>query len=176
MTNDIQTILFTSNLSATSRSTFTHAALLASRCNARIVLLHVLEKVTSSYETRMFDLFGTMKWHDVVKQHKEHARHALIGKITPTQMARTALSEFCREAATGENESGALQHEVVVSQGDVVEEILRQVEEHDCDLIVMGGCRGLLAGSSVSHNIKSVLKKSPVPTLVVPAASGGSDA
>ena len=47
-----------------------------------------------------------------------------------------------------------------------------QAREHRCDLIVMGASEGLLSGSSVGNNIKSVLKKSKVPVLVVPAHAG----
>jgi len=43
MLNGIKTILFTSNLSATSRIAFSHAAVLASQLKAKIVLLHVIK-------------------------------------------------------------------------------------------------------------------------------------
>lgn len=51
----------------------------------------------------------------------------------------------------------------------MVEVILEQAAEKECDLIVMGASEGLLSSSSVGSNIKSVLKNSKIPVLVVPA-------
>jgi len=169
MSQGIKTILFTSNLSDTCRIAFSYTAVLAAQLQAKIVLLHVIEKLPENYESRVMGLFGSKKWHEVLSQHKEEARHALIGKVSPKQMVRTALSEFCREAGMTNDGYTTLQSEIVVTEGDVVEEILRQAEEHSCDLIIMGAGKGLLSGISVGNNIKSVLKKANIPTLVVPA-------
>jgi nucleotide-binding universal stress UspA family protein len=116
----------------------------------------------------MVGLFGEHKWHEILGQHKAEAQHALIGKISSRQMIRTALSEFCRESGIGEEQCGVIQNEIVVKEGDVVDDILQQAAEHECDLIIMGASKGLLSGTAVGHNIKSVLKRSKVPTLVIP--------
>jgi nucleotide-binding universal stress UspA family protein len=50
----------------------------------------------------------------------------------------------------------------------MIETILKQAGESNCDLIVMGGGEGVLAGVSVGKTIKTVLKKSKIPVLVVP--------
>jgi len=87
-------------------------------------------------------------------------------------MVRTALSQFCKENKE-ETESYAIPNsEIVVKEGDVITVILQQAVESNCDLIVMGASEGLLSGFSVGNNIKSVLKKSKVPVLVVPASLG----
>ncbi len=168
MLKGIKTILFTSNLSETSRVTFNHVAMLATQLNAKVVLLHVIEKIPESYEGRVVGLFGEDKWAEILSSHKEEVQHALIGKVTSRQMVRTALSEFCREAGIDTDTCGVTQNEIVIEEGDVVETILQQASEHECDLIVLGAGKGLLSGASVGHNIKSILKKSNIPTLVVP--------
>jgi nucleotide-binding universal stress UspA family protein len=168
MTKQIQTILFTSNLSDTSRVAFKHTAMLAAQLNAKIVLLHVIEKVPESYESRLKNLFGERKWDEILLQHKEEAQHALIGKISERQMARTALSQFRRESDTGDKRDSAAQDQIIVIEGDITATILEQAGEHNCGLIVMGASKGLISGTSVGHVIKSVLKKSSIPTLVVP--------
>jgi nucleotide-binding universal stress UspA family protein len=83
-------------------------------------------------------------------------------------MIRSALSEFCRESGIGNDHCGVIQNEIVIKEGDVVEEILSGAAEHSCDFIIMGTGKGLLTGSSVGHHIRSVLKKSSISTLVVP--------
>jgi nucleotide-binding universal stress UspA family protein len=170
MAKQVDTILFTSNLSETSRVAFGQAAFLAAQLNAKLILLHVLESVPGSYESRMRDLFGEDKWNEILLSHKEEARHALIGKITERQMACTALSQFCREADTGsaDGRDCTAEDQIVVIEGEIVATILQQAEEHHCDLIVMGASKGLLSGTSVGHNIKTILKKSKIPTLVIP--------
>ena len=68
MFQDIRTILFTSNLSATSRFTFNQAAMIASRFDAKIILLHVIEKMPENYESRMAGLFGSYaKWQNLLQ-------------------------------------------------------------------------------------------------------------
>ena len=168
MPSGIKTILFTSNLSETSRVAFGQAALLSAQLQAKIVLLHVIEKIPESYESRIMGLFGETQWAEILTRHKEEAQHALIGKISSRQMVRTALNEFCRETGIGEDKCGVGQSEVVIKEGDVIETILETAAEHACDLIVLGASKGLVSGTAVGHNIKSVLKRSKIPTLVIP--------
>lgn len=168
MAKQIETILFTSNLSETSRIAFNHVAFLAAQLNAKIILLHVIEKAPESYESQLKSLFGESKWNEILLHHKDEAQHALIGKLSERQMARTALSEFRRESDSGEPRDSATQDKIIVIEGDVVATILQQADEHRCDLIVLGASKGLLSGTAVGHNIKSILKKAKIPTLVIP--------
>lgn len=169
MSNAYKTILFTSNLSIASRVAFTQAAMLANQFGTKLILLHVMEGPTGTYESYVSNLFG-QQWHQILKNHREEAKHALVGKVTPKQMVRTALSEFCNEEKNEDENKEILDYEIVVTDGDVVDVILKQAADFKCDLIVMGASQGLLSGISVGKNIKSVLKKSKVPVLVVPAS------
>jgi len=172
MSNQYKTILFTSNLTKASRGAFKQAAMLATQFDAKLVLLHIMEGSSSSYEGYVSSVFGHDKWQQVLKNNREEAKHALVGKVTPKQIVRTALSEFCKENKR-ENETYAIpNYEIVVKEGNVVEVILKQASEFKCDLIVMGASEGILSGISVGNNIKSVLKKSKIPVLVVPASLG----
>jgi nucleotide-binding universal stress UspA family protein len=172
MSNEYKTILFTSNLSKASRVAFKQAAMLTHQFGTKLILLHVMESSVGSYEGYVSNLFGQEQWHKILKNHKEEAKHALVGKVTPKQMVRTVLSEFCNEKKKEDENKEILNYEIVVTDGDVVEKILEQASEFKCDLIVMGASEGLLSGISVGKNIKSVLKKSKIPVLVVPASLG----
>lgn len=169
MSVEYKTILFTSNLSTASRTAFRHALLLANQFDAKLILLHVMERSPSNYESYMIGLFGQERLQQVLKNNTEEAKHALVGKVTPKQMARTALSEFSKENETAEESYVIPPSQIVVKEGNVVEVILEQAAEKGCDLIVMGASEGLLSSSSVGSNIKSVLKNSKIPVLVVPA-------
>lgn len=170
MSNKYKTILFTSNLSKASRAAFKQAAMLATQFDAKLVLLHIMEGPPSSYEGYVSSVFGHDKWQEVLKNNREEAKHALVGKVTPKQVVRTALSEFCKEDKREDETYVIPSYEIVVKEGNVVEVILKQASEFKCDLIVMGASEGLLSGISVGGNIKSVLKKSKIPVLVVPAS------
>ena len=168
MSNEYKTVLFTSNLSAASRVVFKHALMLANRFGARLILLHVMERYPCNYESYMINLFGEDKLQQILRNNTEEAKQALVGKVTPKQMARTALSEFAKENEAEAGNYDIPPSQIVVKEGDVVEVILEQAAEKLCDLIVMGASEGLLSSSSVGSNIKSVLKKSKVPVLIVP--------
>lgn len=170
MSNEYKTILFTSNLSTSSRVAFKQAALLATQFNAKLILLHVMEGKSNSYEGYVSSLFGQDQWQQILKNNKEEAKHALIGKVTPKQIVRTVLSEFCKENKEEDENYAIPDYEIVVKEGDPIEAIIKQAVESQCDLIVMGASEGLLSGISVGKNIKAVLKKSKVPVLVVPAS------
>ena len=172
MPNEYKTILFTSNLSTASRVAFKQAAMLATRFGAKLILLHIMEGSTSSYEGYVSSLFGQDQWQQILKNNKEEARHALVGKVTPKQLARTVLSEFCKENKKEDENYVIPNYEIMVKEGDVIETILKQAVESECDLVIMGASEGLLSGISVGKNIKSVLRKSKIPVLVVPASLG----
>jgi nucleotide-binding universal stress UspA family protein len=172
MSKEYKTILFTSNLSTASRAAFKQAAMQAIKFDAKLVLLHVMEGTPKNYEGYVSSLFGHDQWQQILKNNREEAKHALVGKVTPKQMVRTVLNQFCKEDKKEDEEYAVPNYEIVVKEGDVVEVILKQAAEHKCDLIVMGASEGLLSGVSVGHNIKSVLKKSKVPVLVVPESVG----
>lgn len=169
MSNGYKTILFTSNLSKTSRVAFQQAALLANQFNAKLILLHIMEGPSGNYESYVSNLFGQDQWQQILRKNKDEAKHALVGKVTPKQMARTALSAFCKEDQEDDENYEIPDYEIIVKDGDVVETILKQAKESNCDLIVLGSSEGLLSGLAVGKNIKSVLKKSTVPVLVVPS-------
>ncbi len=171
MSNEYKTILFTSNLSTASRIAFKQATLLANAFGAKIILFHMMEGPSSSYEGYVSSLFGQDRWQKVLKNNREEAKHALVGKVTPKQMVRTALSEFCKENKADDQGDVIPDYEIIVKEGDdVVPAILKQCAESQCDLIIMGASEGILSGFSVGTNIKSVLKKSKVPVLVVPTS------
>ncbi len=173
MSNKYKTILFTSNLSNTSRIAFKQAAMLAEQSGAKIILLHIMEgEPSGSYEGYVTSLFGHDAWLKILRNNKEEAKHALVGKVTPKQMARTALNQFCKENQKQDEDYVIPDYEILIKNGDVIEVILEQAVEHKCDLIVLGASEGLLSGISVGRNIKSILKKSKIPVLVVPSSTG----
>ncbi|MGB5986215.1 MAG: universal stress protein [Desulfobacterales bacterium] len=168
MIQRIKTILFTSNLSENSRHAFNYAAMLTTEFNAKIVLLHVVEKMPDTVESRMRGLFGDVRWQGILESHMKDAHQMLVGKVTSKQMIRAALSQFCDEAGIDAGECGYVEREIVIKSGEVVEEILEQSKLQNCDMVVMGASKGFLSGTSIGPIIKSVMKRSKIPVMVIP--------
>jgi len=165
-----KTILFTSNLSENSRYAFSHVAILARGFGSKIVLLHVIDEIPGQLQYRISKLYGEGRWKEMLESHMHEAKRALTGKVSSKQMVQVALKGFCDDEGFSGAEGGVAGHEVIIKEGDVAKTILEQSVLNHCDLIVMGASKGLLNGTAVGNNIKSVLKGAKVPVMVVPPA------
>ncbi len=173
MLKNIKTILFATNLERNSVPAFEAAVMLALTFRAKIVLLHVLEKMPGYVEGRLASMFGEDQWTDILEKHETDARQKLIGKRSSSALIRKALEHICNTVGIDDASCGYESREVVVARsGDVAEGIIENAVKQGCDLIVVGGHEGLFAKQTLSHAVKSVLKRSQIPVLVVPYVKG----
>jgi len=100
--------------------------------------------------------------------HETEARQRLIGKRSTSKLIRQALERYCTEAGIDEASCGYQSKEVVIGDGNVVENIIQKSKEYVCDLVIVGGNEERLLRKSVGATIKAVLSKSKIPVLVVP--------
>lgn len=168
MFTPIKSILFATNLSETCLPAFNMAASMATRHQATLVLLHVLERMPDYVESRLKGLLGEKEYEDLAQKNSDNARQALIGKKSSNQFIREALAQFCTDAGIDDDSCGYQSREIVVSEGDLIEEIISQTNESKCDLIVMGARAGFLSDNSIGHTIKAVMRQSKVPVMMVP--------
>lgn len=168
MFKPIKSILFATNLSQSCIHAFEMAASMATRYQATLVLLHVLERVPDYVESRLKGMLGEKNYAELVQKNSENARQALIGKKSSSTLIRDALDQFCTDAGIDDASCGYQSREIVVAEGDLVDEILTQAKEHNCDLIVMGAREGFLSDNSIGHTIKAVMRHSRIPVMLVP--------
>lgn len=168
MFKGINTILFTTNLTRNCIPAFDVAVFLALRFQAKIVLLHVLEKVPDYVGGRLEGLLGEKQWKEMIQTYENEARQTLIGKKSSSKLIRKALEHFCTEAGIDDKACGYQSREVVIDEGEIAETIIQNAKKYDCDLILMGAHEGLIAKNTVGATIKSVMRKSAVPVMVVP--------
>ena len=166
----IRNILFTTDLSENSRHAFTYAAVSAARHGARIVLLHVMEKSNPLAEHHVAALFGQEKWQKMQEGHKQSARNVIIGKRSDFDVIRHALASFSSFTDNTEAEIAFGDQDIIVKEGNVIDEILAVADEKECDLIVLGSHRGLRGKRSLGNVAKEILHRAKVPVLVVPPA------
>lgn len=168
MFKPIKTILFATNLSETCKQAFDFAAVLATRFQASIVLLHVMEKLPTSVEGQLKSLIGKKRWDELTASHEQDARQILIGKQSSDLLIRQALDHFCKEAGIDDSSCGFQSREVVVSEGEVVDDVIHYAKKYNCDIIVLGTREGFLSNNVIGPTIKAIMRKSTIPVLVVP--------
>lgn len=165
----IKRILFTSNLSKASIHAFRFASMLASNLNAALVMLHVIEKHSDRLEHKAAAMFGEGKWEVIMERHINEAKDALLGKITSKEVVHAAIQELFRKSCDEKLVTDKLNYEIVVKEGIVDNEIINTAISNKCDLVVLGESQGIFKGISVGGTIKSVLKRSKIPVVIVPS-------
>ncbi|MEE4358817.1 MAG: universal stress protein [Desulfococcaceae bacterium] len=176
MFKTIKSIVFATNLSENCKPAFDFAASMATRYQAAIVLLHVIEKIPDYAESRLQGMLGKEKWEKIEKSHIDEARNTLIGKKSSSKLIRSALEQFCTDVGIDDDSCGYQSREIVVCDGEIIDNILKKAKEYHADLIIMGARRGFLKDNSIGATIKGVLRKSKIPVMVVPPYSSGAGA
>lgn len=121
-------------------------------------------------DDRLKDLLGTHQWEEMVASHKMNARKSLLGKQSTNSVIREAIYNFCKTEGIDADACNLNAHEIIVSDGELVEDILKNAKQNECDLIVIGGHHStLFSKTSMTGTAKSLLKKSKIPVTVVPA-------
>jgi nucleotide-binding universal stress UspA family protein len=157
MIPQIKNILYTTDLSKNSSYAFLFATDLARRCNAKIVILHVLERIPPYAEVY------TGMTHEMERKNREEAVEEL----------KKRLQEFCKRA---ESQIGPpcveLVSKMIVSIGYPPEKILNAADEESCDVIVLGSHgKGFLAHTFLGSVSKAVLYRTRKPVFIIPLPS-----
>ncbi|MDM8518295.1 universal stress protein [Desulfobacterales bacterium HSG16] len=163
----IKKILYATDLSENARFAFAYAASLANMYNAKLVILHTLDEIPNIDRT-VIGYISTEQWEEIKQRNIEETRESLLGKRRSNTAIREVLDKFNENAqATNENASFETD-EVLVVYGIPVEQIIKQADEKDCDLIVMGTHgHGVLAGTMMGSTAQRVMRRSKKPVMVI---------
>jgi nucleotide-binding universal stress UspA family protein len=163
----IKKILYPTDLSEYARKAFAYAVSLANQYNASITILHVIIDNTDMY-SGIVNYVGKEKWDQIRNEYVENAREILIGKKRENIPVQEILALFCKEAQKKYGDQGFVMDEIVVAKGNPALEIVKQSEERDCDVIVMGSHgHGGLMDTMLGSTTQKVLRKSKKPVLIV---------
>ncbi|MBU2511510.1 universal stress protein [bacterium] len=168
MTHRVKTILSAFSLTETSRSFFTVSAALAAQLKARMVILHVVEQLQETYEGIAAAIFGAKKWQDILHEYRQDIHQPVFESDPEKQMISAVFDELCRDSEKRISGFESVKREFLIREGDIVEEIITQSRERQCELIIMGASWGSLPGSFVGPNIKSVIRKAEMPVVIAP--------
>jgi nucleotide-binding universal stress UspA family protein len=164
----LRKILFATDLTENSKYAFYFAASIASYCDGKITILHVMEKNPINIEHSLSSLLGEEKWQELKNNQERKVKNILIGKKKDDEMIRKALAMFCGSAGTISDLCSFSTDEILIKSGKVVEEIVGTAKEKGCDLIVVGSHKRFLGSASVGSVTKGLLQKAGVPVLVAP--------
>ena len=166
---EIQKILFASDLSQVSKHAFAYALSLARAYKAQVLFLYVMEEINPNVQA-FVDLEAVAPAR---KQAAEEARATLSGKRRDIAALRSDLQQFYDTATKDIETSGqaSASGDVIVTEGNVVETIIRTARDQNCDAIVLGSRRrGALAEAMFGSVTKGVLRHSDRLVIVAPPA------
>jgi nucleotide-binding universal stress UspA family protein len=155
----IKTILYTTALGEHTRPVFRYAISLAQHYNAEILIVHVVEPLSSTAKAVMKTYLSV---EDVERIQKDDLREVL-------QEIKGRLQQFCEEELTSSQSAESKVREILVVAGDPGDEILHVANEHKADLIVIGRSTGPIFGNTVMGTVaRRVTRLANVPVFVVP--------
>ena len=169
MLKPIDVILFATDLTPGCQQAYEFAVAMAIRNKALLYVLYIIEEMPESIEGRFRGLIGKHQWQDLMQTKKDDIHKSLTGKRLSSQVLEE-IQHFCEKVGMDEDSCAFHSREVIISAGDIAETIIKNAEENECDIIVLGAQKGMLSKNSIGSSIKSVLKLSPIPVTVVPAA------
>jgi nucleotide-binding universal stress UspA family protein len=169
MLKPIRSILFATDLTPNCQQALDFTIAIATRFQATIYMLHVIEKLPDHLGGRLKGLLGSHQWEDMVKSHHENAHKSLLGKQSTSSGIRESVRNFCQQEGIGDGACDFKTSEIIIGDGELIEEILDNAKKNECDLIVIGGHRKVFSKSSLSSTAKGVLKVSAIPVTMVPS-------
>ena len=168
MLKPIKSILFATDLTSNCQQALEFTLAMATRFQATIYMLHVIEKLPEGVEGRLKDLLGRHKWDDIVNAQHADVHRSLTGKTSVNRMVREDIQNFCKLVGIDDAPSDLQAREIIISNGYIAENIIAHAEENKCNLIVLGAKSGLFSKTSVGGIIKTVLKDTKIPVTIVP--------
>ena len=155
----IKRILYATDLSPNSTHALRYANKIARQNNARLTILHAVEMPSPT----TFALISSVVDHEEMKARRAERVNYHIEQI------RARLDRVCETECAYDPELVSRIDKIEVRDGFAAEEILKEADASDCDMIVMGTHgKGALEYTFVGSVARRVLRRASKPVLVVP--------
>lgn len=171
MIRKINKILFTTDLSISAIDVFEQTVSLAYQTGASIVMLHVIEDVSSSTKSQTVHLIDKDAYEAIRNDKSERVKNVLIGKAKSVPVIHDALQKLNEDTKEKFNISDKTVEieSIQVIFGDVAENIVKMAKVDKCDLIVMGHHhKGSVFKAMTPSARKRILKQTNIPVMLVP--------
>ena len=165
---DVKKILYATDLSENARYAFAYAVSLADLYNAAITIIHVLPEVPELLDQSVIGYISAERWEEIKSQQMDEVKEALIGKRREHLAIQEALHQFSEDVKQQQKGAAFTTDEIIVERGNPVEAIIKNAEESNFDLIVMGTHgQGTLADVMLGSTARRVIRRAKMPVLVV---------
>ena len=155
----IKRILYTTDLSPNSAYAFRYAINSAKKHDAGIIILHVVEEMAPFFEKERLKAISEKKIDEAMDR------------------IRKRLKIFCDRELKDDPECADRVVSIEICQGNPPEEILKKVDELNCDVIVMGTHgKGIIRHSFLGSAAGRVLRRVRKPVFIIPLPEGEIDA
>ena len=166
MPPEIKRILYATDLSPNAAYAMRYASMIARQNDAHIVILHVIEKMSATSQA----LLSSYLDKDQLEARSQAAVDYQIERI------RKRLDLFCEKECVYDPDLVRRVEKIEVREGFPADEILKEADAIDSDLIVMGTHgKGLLENTFVGSMAHRVMRRSRRPIFVVPLPSDPGD-
>lgn len=163
MIPNIRNILYATDLTKNSAYAFRYAVNSAQKHDAKIHILHVLEKLSPSEEANMAVYVYAYLPHLQLEKIRQEKKVELIDQINKR------LSEFAKRELKDDPETINRVVSILVADGSPADEILKKADELNCDIIVMGTHgKGLLSHTFLGSVSEKVLHRTRIPVIIIP--------
>jgi nucleotide-binding universal stress UspA family protein len=159
MKTEIKRILYATDLTENSAYAFGYAIDYAKTHDAKIVIFHVLEKM-SNY---------TSDWLISYRNTSERIKMMLDEVAKRKVLIKDRLKAFCDKELKDNAENADRVESIEVCEGYPVVEILKKADELNCDAIVMGTHgKGIVKQAFLGSVAHKVLRRVKKPVLIIP--------
>jgi nucleotide-binding universal stress UspA family protein len=166
MIPQLKQILYATDLSPNSAYAFRYAAASARKHDARIVILHVLEKLPPTIEAQLHTYLSDEQLNVLRKQKSQ----ALVDRI------RRRLDGLCESELAEDPQFRERIDSIEIRDGFPPEVILHIADELDCDIIILGDHgKGIVKSSLLGSTCHHVLRHTKKPTYVIPLPEGETE-
>lgn len=155
-------ILYATDLSANSANAFRHAVMLAKQSGADIHVLHAVEELSDQARTTLMMFMMDEKQRNDAMNNRTSAAEAAL---------KQNQDKFWSSVAEEDRPLRERVKSIEVIEAYPAEAILNHASKLGCDLIVLGSHAQGFSHTFLGSVAKRVMRRSQVPTLIVPAKS-----
>lgn len=166
MIPQIKKILYATDLSENSADVFRYAINSAQKHDAKIIILHVLERLSVTTGAVAYSFISD----EELKKKQEEAKNYA------TDLIEKRLKVLCEKEFSDGIECTDRVESIEVCEGFPPDTILRMADEKNCDAIIMGThAKGVIANTFLGSTAKRVLRRTRTPVLIIPLLKGDVD-
>lgn len=160
-------ILYVTDLSESGRATFPYAASIANRYDAELTVFHVVRP--PKFEDYLVGYIDNDLWNEIKGRELEEARTLLASRKRDDAAIKHQVFELCQSTLVGHEDDLYVTYDIKIAMGDPVDEIVKEADESNYDLIVIGKrSRGYLEEAVMGTTARRVMRRCNRPVMVVP--------